>query len=303
MLDIRVAIQIFWLTLLAGVSSGSADNIELPDPVIPQIRALCETAKTGRLTAEKIAAIFARPLADISIIHNNQNRFDAIATATDTRMMISIHQPGAETQRTRLRAEPDHERNPTSAAYFVMMDSACKTENARLLTYDGTGIPAKLSYYTGEPLTFERMEPLNPDVPAGIDPGGVAIALVDAGVNYTLPEIAARLARKPDGQIYGRDLFDHDGRPFDLDPSGSPLLPRRHGTGVASLMMREAPDARLIPIRHPGKNSRLFAQIVDIVAAGPARIVAMPLGGKIRYDWVAFAEVAARHPELLFVVS
>ena len=58
----------------------------------------------------------------------------------------------------------------------------------------------------------------DPPVPPGKDPGGVAVALVDTGVNYTLPEISNRLARSPDGEILGFDFQDNDRLPFDLEP-------------------------------------------------------------------------------------
>lgn len=143
----------------------------------------------------------------------------------------------------------------------------------------------------------------DPPIPPGKDPGGVAVALVDTGVNYTLPEIANRLARAAGGDILGFDFQDSDRLPFDLEPGAGAAAPRRHGTLVASILIREAPQIRLIPYRFAAKRFETFAAIVSEIAAGPARIVAMPLGGYRRQDWLAFREAANAHPEVLFILS
>ncbi|MBL4756076.1 MAG: S8 family serine peptidase, partial [Rhizobiales bacterium] len=144
---------------------------------------------------------------------------------------------------------------------------------------------------------------LNPPVPVGSDPGGVAIAHIDTGVNYLLPHVSSRLARDNSGTILGWDMFDDDDRPFDGDPGASLLMPRRHGTSVATIILAEAPDARLVPYRHPGRDFGAFRDLIEDIAEGPARIIAMPLGGYHEVDWRAFAGALAAHPELLVVVS
>ena len=94
-------------------------------------------------------------------------------------------------------------------------------------------------------------ELLNPAAPTGVDPVGVTVALVDSGVNYLLPTIAAGLARHGDGTLLGYDYWDMDDRPFDANPARSPFFPQRHGTRVASVILAEAPAVRLIPYRYP----------------------------------------------------
>lgn len=142
-----------------------------------------------------------------------------------------------------------------------------------------------------------------PPVPRGDDPGGVAVALVDSGVNYTLAHIAPRLARDAQGRLLGRDFADGDDTPFDVVPGNKRKIDLHHGTSVASILLREAPRARLIPYRFHPSDHESFAAIVRHVAAGPARIVSMSLGGYREADWISFREAAAAHPELLFIVS
>ena len=145
--------------------------------------------------------------------------------------------------------------------------------------------------------------PGEPDVPSGKDPGGVAVAHIDTGVNYTLPSIAARLARDGNGRILGYDFADDDHKPYDKRPSVRGQDDVRHGTSVATVLLREAPEARLIPLRYRAADPQTFARIVEAIAKGPARIVAMPLGGYKKEDWTAFRDAAAQHPELLFIIS
>ena len=115
--------------------------------------------------------------------------------------------------------------------------------------------------------------------------------------------VAARLARADTGEILGFDFHEDDRRPFDLDPSRPVYFPIRHGTAVASIILREAPEARLIPLRYPARKPERFVDIIDHIAAGPARIVAMSLGGSKKADWSALGAAIARHPDILFIVS
>ena len=146
-------------------------------------------------------------------------------------------------------------------------------------------------------------EPINPPVPAGRDPGGVTVALFDSGLNYTLPPFAERLARDPAGRPLGYDFWDLDARPFDNHPLASPFLPRRHGTAVASVLLAEAPETRLLPYRYPRPDMARMADMVAAAGAAGAVIVAMPMGSNRETDWQAFARAARAHPEMLFIVS
>ncbi|MHA1165817.1 MAG: S8 family serine peptidase [Alphaproteobacteria bacterium] len=142
-----------------------------------------------------------------------------------------------------------------------------------------------------------------PAVPAGDDPGGIAVAIIDSGVNYTLKEFAPRLARDPKGNLIGYDFHDNDALPFDLVPGQKPDTGRHHGTRVAAIFLREAPGARLVPYRYRAHSFETFADIVEAIANCPARIVIMSLGGYQKDDWTHFAKAAAAHPDILFIMS
>ena len=136
----------------------------------------------------------------------------------------------------------------------------------------------------------------------GDPPGAVRVALVDAGVNYTLPTIARALAREPDGTLVGRDFWDLDPRPFDRHPARGGRL-ARHGTRTASVLIDEAPGARLVPYRYPRPDMSRMRDLVAHAAAADVRVVGLPLGGNRREEWTAFEAAAREHPSILFVAS
>lgn len=142
-----------------------------------------------------------------------------------------------------------------------------------------------------------------PAMPAGKDPGGVAVAIIDSGVNYTLKEFSPRLARDAKGNLIGYDFHDNDYCPFDVVPGQKPNAGRHHGTRVAAIFLREAPKARLAPYRYRAHSFETFGRIVETIAKSPARIVIMSLGGYQKDDWQHFRKAAELHPEILFIIS
>ncbi len=196
-----------------------------------------------------------------------------------------------------------HELSTNRPIMILLAGGDCQPRHARAIRYEADGAQRELVHLGADLTTVDRVEPLNPPVPPGADPGGVTVAHIDSGVNYLLPEIAARLARDGVGRPLGLDLWEDDGRPFDGDQRRSPFFPIRHGTPVASLLIAEAPTVRLLPIRFPRHDMARMSEAVQAAAAAGARIVALPLGSRDRADWIGFAAAAATYPELLFIVS
>ncbi len=179
----------------------------------------------------------------------------------------------------------------------------CRVHSARRLAYDAAGRAEAIEILDPALAPTGEREPLNPPVPAGVDPGGVTVALVDSGVNYLLPRIAGRLARDASGMALGFDYWDLDDRPFDANPARSPFFPQRHGTRVASVILREAPNVRLIPYRYPRPDPRRMADLIADAAAKGARIVNLAMGSNRVDDWRAFVAAVRARPDMLFVVS
>lgn len=111
-----------------------------------------------------------------------------------------------------------------------------------------------------------------PRVPAGRDPGGVAVAVIGAGVDYLQPDIAGRLARDGEGELIGFDLIDADPWPLE-EPTRNLSVPADAGTTLCRVVLREAMAARLIPVRVPAGPPAAIAQALAFVAQTPARVV------------------------------
>jgi hypothetical protein len=129
----------------------------------------------------------------------------------------------------------------------------------------------------------------DPKLPPGRDPGGVAVAVLGAGADYTSPQISARLARDGEGEIIGWDFADNDNRPFT-----------RSGSTAAPLLSRLAPRARLVIVRGDPKDRGGLARMIGFVARTPARIVLIEVndtGGEVLPDLVG------RLPDRLFVLA
>jgi hypothetical protein len=146
----------------------------------------------------------------------------------------------------------------------------------------------------------------DPKLPAGRDPGGIAVALVTTGLDYTHPEIAPRLARDGEGELIGWDLVDNDNRPFAAAAARPEVgeAAERDGTALARQLLAVYARARLVPVRIDPANPVSFAQAVAFVSRTPARIVAIPFASTTRADWEPFRQAAERlGKELLFVLS
>ena len=108
--------------------------------------------------------------------------------------------------------------------------------------------------------------------------------------------------RDGEGKPLGYDYWDLDPWPYDGDVSRGPFLPIRHGTAVASILAREAPDAALVPFRYPRPDMSRMGELVARAVQTGVRILAMPLGSRKPEDWRAF-ERAFRGRDILAIVS
>ena len=143
-----------------------------------------------------------------------------------------------------------------------------------------------------------------PRVPPGRDPGGVAVALIGSGLNYTRPELASRLARDGEGELVGYDFVTNDVRPFQrLSGELQSSAACSSGTGLAALMLREAPDARIVPIRVDGAPAMQWGRAVAFTAETPARIAVLIASNPERADWEPFGRAAAHFAEILFIAA
>ena len=193
----------------------------------------------------------------------------------------------------------DQGRRPVIQA---VAGSGCVIEGGRRITVAQKGL-VLLQHLGAELDTVLATEKLEAPWPEGTDPGGPRVALVDSGLAYDLPFFADRLARDEEGKPLGYDFWDMDPHPYDADISRSPFLPIRHGTMVASVIVRETETAALIPFRYPRPDMGRLGDLVERAAAAGARILVMPLGSSKPEDWSAFEVAMKKHPELLAIIS
>ncbi len=147
-------------------------------------------------------------------------------------------------------------------------------------------------------------EPRKPPLPPGRDPGGIAIALISTGIDYTQPDIAARLARDGEGELIGWDAVDGDNRP--LAPRGpAPVRWGLNWGGDGTLLARAigARGRRLIPVRISPAEPASLALAVAFLGETPARIVAVPMWSATQAEWEPFHRAAQRFSDLLFLVA
>ncbi|KUO57656.1 MAG: hypothetical protein APF80_07560 [Alphaproteobacteria bacterium BRH_c36] len=135
----------------------------------------------------------------------------------------------------------------------------------------------------------------DPKVPHGLDPGGVAIALISDGVDYTDPEIASRLARDGEGEPIALDLVDGDVRPYA--PAGS-----GRGTELAKRLLATYRNGRLVLVRADPNDAQSLARAAMFVMRTPSRVAAVAFWGHTKDTWESFSQVAQQSANVLFVV-
>ena len=195
----------------------------------------------------------------------------------------------------------EHEGEGARPSRQAIADGGCAIRSGRAIRREEGG-RHYLDQLEGDLRTLKWTETLQAPWPEGRDSGGVRVALVDSGLAYDLPLFRDRLARNGEGEPLGYDYWDLDPWPYDGDTSRGPFLPIRHGTAVASVLAREAPEAALIPFRYPRPDMTRMAALVRRAAEAGARVLAMPLGSRNPEDWRGFESALGRH-DILAVVS
>lgn len=139
-------------------------------------------------------------------------------------------------------------------------------------------------------ITVASAQTRDPPIPAGLDPGGVAVAAFADGVDYTDPAIAGRLARDGEGDVIAWDFVDGDARPFGATD------PRLLDLAAATTSLR------LVIVRGAAEDPARAARLTAFAVRSPARIMLAWDTGPDRPDWALFLEGVRRFPDRLFVV-
>jgi hypothetical protein len=141
-----------------------------------------------------------------------------------------------------------------------------------------------------------------PKVPPGRDPGGVPIALITTGIDYTHPKVAQGLARDGEGELMGFDLVDNDNRPFGAARAEA-LAHRGDDTMLAVHLADPPAGIRMVPVRVDPRRPETLAGAVTFIARTPARVVVVPLSSRSKEEWRLFRLAAERAAQLMFIVA
>ena len=296
-----VSYMIAGVLIFAGLASSATKADELKTSVT-QLGALLKAACGRPYTdANRLRDVIedARIIThEISILGGRPGRATTtFLTSTDERIDLTMLFPGDRLRRVSAALSAPAPR------FSVSGDDTCNVREIRERTYGEDGKPELIRVLNADSTTVTDEIALNPPVPDGTDPGGIAVGVIDSGINYTVAPFSERLARTSNGALTGKDYWDDDDRPYDIDTGRSPFFPLHHGSSVVSIIIKEAPMARIIPVRYPRPDMTKMADAVDWLAAQNVTLVNLAMGSNSEQEWAAFADAAQRHPQILFLVS
>ncbi len=163
--------------------------------------------------------------------------------------------------------------------------------------------PLLLAFLVAFLVGFSDAQAQKPRVPPHRDPGGVLVAMLGPGIDYTQAELAGRLARDGEGELIGWDMVDNDRQPYDAKSGASPSEHGGDATALANLLLAGAAPARLAPLRVDPANPVGLARAVQVVSQMGARIVLVPMWSSEAAAWEPFRQAAMRSPNILFVLA
>ena len=131
----------------------------------------------------------------------------------------------------------------------------------------------------------------DPPVPIGQDPGGIAVALISAGIDYTDPAVAISLARDGEGELIGWDFVDNDARPYAPGSNKLPALGARFGGQV-----------RIVPVRVDPAVPVSIGLAVAFISKTPAQSAMLEIGPLTRAEWEPFRQALLHFKELKIYV-
>ena len=144
----------------------------------------------------------------------------------------------------------------------------------------------------------------DPAVPPGTDPGGIAVAVIETGVDYTLPVIAEHLARDGEGELIGWDFVDNDHHPFKVRDELEEMNYAHRGTAMARILVKRAPKSRLEAVRIDTANEDSIKKGLAFIAQTPAKVAVLSLKTSTAALWAALREgMEALPPKFLLIVA
>ena len=190
----------------------------------------------------------------------------------------------------------------------IRLNKKCVVMQSRQLIWDESGNSTAIHDLGPDLETIIQKTMMNPEQkftakPNDAMPGNPRIALVDTGVNYTLPVFWPNIAVDKSGRPIGYDFWDDDPWPYDSDPRRNAFYPTHHGSTVFSVLLDEAPESTISLYRFPALEMCRFKELLAHIANTDVRLVNLSMGSNDPDDWHCFAIAAKAMPHVLFVVS
>ena len=190
----------------------------------------------------------------------------------------------------------------------IRLSKKCLVVQGRQLIWDENGNRTAIHDLGPDLETIIQKTMMNPEQkftakPNDAMPGNPRIALVDTGVNYTLPAFWPNVAVDKSDRLIGYDFWDDDPWPYDSDPRRNPFYPTHHGSTVFSVLLDEAPESTISLYRFPALEMCRFKELLAHIANTDVRLVNLSMGSNDPDDWHCFAIAAKAMPHVLFVVS
>lgn len=170
------------------------------------------------------------------------------------------------------------------------------------LAVPATGVAQALKPQTA-PAT-KSVKPAKPKVPIGVDPGGIPVAFIGPGLDYTQPDIAENLARDGEGELIGFDLIAQDRKPFAKQDA-----PADHETLTTFIdaVLTQSIDIKLQVFKTTNRDTQMIARAIQMAAQANARIIviwAPPVTGTlpdVARDDVFLAAARTRFSTITFL--
>lgn len=139
------------------------------------------------------------------------------------------------------------------------------------------------------PTVMAQQDMPRPPVPPGPPTRGFAVVLIGAGLDYSVPDVAARLARDGEGDVIGWDGEFRDARPFTR-------------SGGADRAVALAPFL-IAPVRVVPARAATWNEAFAFLARTPARVVVVALPGAVPDVAREAATRMQRLPATLFLIA
>lgn len=134
----------------------------------------------------------------------------------------------------------------------------------------------------------------DPPVPPGGIDGGLPVAVIGSGLDYTPEAISRRLLRDGEGEIAGYDYIDDDRRPFARNAAAQ---------DAAEIILGEGQTAKLVPLRADLDDMISLSHALRHAGQSPAMVILIQDIPKERSAIAALASASRYFYDRLFIVA